>query len=84
MSPIVLVIVFIIASILGYKVISQVPTLLHTPLMSGSNALSGITILGALTSTALAVEAGGWLGTILGVCACLLYTSILSGPLPAG
>ena len=72
MSPIVLVIVFIIASILGYKVISQVPTLLHTPLMSGSNALSGITILGALTSTALAVEAGGWLDTILGVCAIIL------------
>ena len=72
MSPWILVVVFIIASILGYKVISQVPTLLHTPLMSGSNALSGITILGALTSTALAVKAGGWLGTILGVCAIIL------------
>ena len=72
MNPLALVIVFIIASILGYKVISQVPTLLHTPLMSGSNALSGVTILGALTACGGAVEVGGLFGTILGVCAIIL------------
>ena len=41
-------IVFILASIIGSEVISKVPQTLHTPLMSGSNAISGITIVGAL------------------------------------
>ncbi len=36
------------AALLGYKVISAVPPLLHTPLMSGMNALSGITVIGAI------------------------------------
>ena len=50
-----LLVLFIAASIVGYRVISDVPSLLHTPLMSGMNALSGITILGALTATSAAV-----------------------------
>lgn len=50
MPPIVLVIVFIVAAIVGYLIIKTVPPLLHTPLMSGMNALSGITLLGALTA----------------------------------
>jgi NAD(P) transhydrogenase subunit alpha len=41
-------IVFILASIIGSEVISKVPQTLHTPLMSGSNAISGITVVGAL------------------------------------
>ncbi len=41
-------IVFILASIIGSEVISKVPQTLHTPLMSGSNAVSGITMVGAL------------------------------------
>ena len=53
-----LVVIFIIATIGGYKVISDVPSLLHTPLMSGTNALSGVTVLGALTVTALASVTG--------------------------
>jgi NAD(P) transhydrogenase subunit alpha len=40
--------VFILAILLGFEVISKVPATLHTPLMSGSNAISGITIVGAL------------------------------------
>ncbi|NLI69536.1 MAG: NAD(P) transhydrogenase subunit alpha [Firmicutes bacterium] len=40
--------VLVVASLVGYKVISGVPPLLHTPLMSGMNALSGITVLGAI------------------------------------
>ena len=40
--------VFLVASIVGYLIIKKVPSLLHTPLMSGMNALSGITILAAL------------------------------------
>lgn len=38
----------VVCSILGYRLISAVPSLLHTPLMSGMNALSGITVLGAI------------------------------------
>lgn len=58
MSPILLVVIFIAAALVGYKLISNVPSLLHTPLMSGMNALSGITILGALVATGAAVATG--------------------------
>ncbi len=40
--------VFVLATFVGFEVISKVPPILHTPLMSGSNAISGITIIGAL------------------------------------
>ena len=40
--------VFVLALFVGYEVITKVPPTLHTPLMSGSNAISGITIVGAL------------------------------------
>lgn len=43
-----LIVVFVLASFVGIEVISKVPATLHTPLMSGSNAISGITIVGAL------------------------------------
>ena len=56
-------IVFVLAMIIGREVISKVPQTLHTPLMSGSNAISGITIVGALV---VAGMVGGvwakWLG----------------------
>jgi NAD(P) transhydrogenase subunit alpha len=55
MSPLLLVILFIASTLVGYKIISNVPSLLHTPLMSGMNALSGVTVLGALVATALAL-----------------------------
>jgi len=44
--------IFVLAIFVGFYVITKVPPLLHTPLMSGSNALSGITIVGALMSAA--------------------------------
>lgn len=47
--------VFIAATLIGYKLISDVPSLLHTPLMSGMNALSGVTVLGAIVATIGAV-----------------------------
>lgn len=50
--PLILVGVFVAASVLGYIIIKKVPSLLHTPLMSGMNALSGITILGAMIAAA--------------------------------
>lgn len=42
--------VFVLAIIVGFEVITKVPPTLHTPLMSGSNAISGITLIGALVS----------------------------------
>jgi NAD(P) transhydrogenase subunit alpha len=45
--------VFVLASFVGFEVISKVPPTLHTPLMSGANAISGITIIGALTAAGL-------------------------------
>ncbi len=45
--------VFFVSTIVGYLVIKNVPSLLHTPLMSGMNALSGVTVLGALTASAV-------------------------------
>lgn len=44
--------VFVVATIVGYLLINNVPSLLHTPLMSGMNALSGVTIIGALSAFA--------------------------------
>ena len=67
----VLILIFIAATLLGYKLIKNVPSLLHTPLMSGMNALSGITILGMITATAGAAVFGsrvlGFLGIVLAV-----------------
>ena len=71
-----LLIVFAVASWLGYKVISEVPPLLHTPLMSGANAISGVTILGSLVSTALAKSTGN---KVLGFVAIALATINLVG-----
>ncbi len=48
-----LVTVFVLASFVGLEVISKVPPTLHTPLMSGANAISGITIVGAVTAAGL-------------------------------
>jgi NAD(P) transhydrogenase subunit alpha len=42
--------VFILAVFVGFEVISKVPPMLHTPLMSGSNAISGISLVGALVA----------------------------------
>ncbi|HHU55767.1 MAG TPA: NAD(P) transhydrogenase subunit alpha [Acholeplasmataceae bacterium] len=65
--------VFVVSSIVGYLLINNVPSLLHTPLMSGMNALSGITILGALTTTAVAVESNNKIvGYIFGSIAIIL------------
>lgn len=48
LTPVFLTFVFVLAIFLGFELISKVPKLLHTPLMSGSNAISGITLIGAL------------------------------------
>jgi NAD(P) transhydrogenase subunit alpha len=58
--------VFVLAIFIGYEVITKVPPTLHTPLMSGSNAISGIVIVGALL---VAGQAQGLTGQILGTVA---------------
>ena len=50
MEPVFLTFVFVLSIFLGFELISKVPSTLHTPLMSGSNAISGITLIGSLTS----------------------------------
>lgn len=52
LDPVVIgVITFVLAAFIGFEVITKVPATLHTPLMSGSNAISGITVIGALIAT---------------------------------
>ncbi len=60
---IVSVVIFTLATFLGVELINRVPTTLHTPLMSGANAISGITIAGALI---VAGGEHGWISTVLG------------------
>ena len=63
--------VFVLAVSVGFELITKVPPTLHTPLMSGSNAISGITIVGALIS---AGTDNLTLSTILGVIAIVFAT----------
>lgn len=63
--------IFVLAIFVGFEVITKVPPTLHTPLMSGSNAISGITLVGALVSAG-AEETG--LATILGTIAVAMAT----------
>ena len=68
---IMLLTVFLLAVFVGFEIITKVPPMLHTPLMSGSNAISGITVVGAL----MAAGAGeGALATGLGFVAVILAT----------
>ena len=57
-----LITIFILAIFVGNEVINKVPPTLHTPLMSGSNAISGIAIIGAILATNLKGDLGMWLG----------------------
>jgi len=63
--------VFVLAIFVGFEVIAKVPSLLHTPLMSGANAISGITLVGALTAAGIQQDL---LATILGFFAVGLAT----------
>ena len=56
--------IFILAVFVGFEIITKVPPTLHTPLMSGSNAISGIAIIGAILATTLDGTIGTWLGFI--------------------
>ena len=62
--------IFILAIFVGFEIITKVPPTLHTPLMSGSNAISGIAIVGAIISTKI----GGGIGSYLGLVAVIFAT----------
>ena len=67
--------VFILAIFLGVELINKVPPILHTPLMSGANAISGITIVGALFASNVASDTGNYpLAAWLGFFALVLAT----------
>jgi NAD(P) transhydrogenase subunit alpha len=58
-----LLFILILAIFLGFELIAKVPSTLHTPLMSGSNAISGITVLGAIVAAGSGHDTmSGWLG----------------------
>jgi len=63
--------IFVLAIFVGFEIITKIPPTLHTPLMSGSNAISGITLVGAVLS---AGEQVTMLTTILGVLAVIFAT----------
>ena len=56
MEAVLLGLVLMLSISLGFELISKVPSILHTPLMSGANAISGITIVGALISAGSGIE----------------------------
>ena len=68
LDPIVGLTIFMLAIFIGFEVITKIPPTLHTPLMSGSNAISGITLVGAV------LAGGGWLGNILAFLAVTMAT----------
>ena len=61
--------IFILAIFVGFEIIAKVPPTLHTPLMSGSNAISGITIVGAILATG---SMPGTISATLGMIAIIL------------
>ncbi len=63
--------IFVLAIFVGFETITKVPPLLHTPLMSGTNAISGITLIGALISAGAGHSS---LGTVLGLLAVIIAT----------
>ena len=56
--------IFILAVFVGFEIITKVPPTLHTPLMSGSNAISGIAVIGAVLATVIEGQIGMWLGFV--------------------
>ena len=73
---IILITYFVLATFIGFEVISKVPTILHTPLMSGTNAIHGIILIGALLITAQAQEP---VEVVLGFVAVVLATTNVVG-----
>ena len=73
-----LLFILVLAIFLGFEIISKVPSLLHTPLMSGSNAISGITVLGSMIAAGLSEneETSAILG---GIAVCFAMINVVGG-----
>ncbi len=63
--------IFILAGFVGFEIITKIPPNLHTPLLSGANAISGITLVG---SVVLAMQGGNTLAVVLGFIAVVMAT----------
>ena len=65
MDIVFLTFILVLSIFLGFELINKVPATLHTPLMSGSNAISGITLVGAIAASGSSLDpaAAQWLGT---------------------
>jgi len=63
--------ILVLAAFVGYEVVSKVPTMLHTPLMSGANAIHGVVVVGAMV---IAASAEGPLRVVLALVAVVLGT----------
>ncbi|MEI7894269.1 MAG: NAD(P) transhydrogenase subunit alpha [Myxococcales bacterium] len=61
--------IFVLATFVGYQVISRVPPLLHTPLMSGTNAISGISLVGSMVAAGSNHRLSQILGVVAVACA---------------
>lgn len=77
MNPIFLIGIFFLSSVMGYFIIKNVPSLLHTPLMTGMNALSGVCLLGAVVTVGYSYHMPGnmlFIGQIFGGIGIVLAT----------
>ncbi len=70
------IVVFVLATFLGVELINRVPATLHTPLMSGANAISGITVVGAII---VAGSGLGWISNVLGFLAVVFAMMNVAG-----
>jgi NAD(P) transhydrogenase subunit alpha len=71
-----ILVIFVLAAFVGYEVISKVPSILHTPLMSGSNAIHGVILVGTMI---IADESHGPLQIVLALIAVILATLNIVG-----
>ena len=76
MNPLLLVVLFVASAVLGYIIVRNVPALLHTPLMSGMNALSGVTVLGAIIAS---FTAKSWVALVLALLAAVIAMVNVAG-----
>lgn len=76
-----LLFILVLAIFLGFEIISKVPSLLHTPLMSGSNAISGVTVIGAILAAGLAKGVGNndYAALLGGIAASLAMINVAGG-----
>ncbi len=66
--------IFVLAIFVGFEIITKVPPTLHTPLMSGSNAISGIVIVGAILATVIIDNPDNFISSTLGFIAVIFAT----------